>query len=119
MIYMFLENKIFSTIYEMDKNNLPIFKNYLAGKWVMGEDFIDLKSPIDGSLIAKISRVSNTQMEDTLNLVYQKGRSAIRGTSGNERMHIFLRTAESLANAKKDFMNVLVQGGGKPQNNEM
>ena len=119
MIYMFLENKIFSTIYEMDKNNLPIFKNYLAGKWVMGEDFIDLKSPIDGSLIAKISRVSNTQMEDTLNLVYQKGRSAIRGTSGNERMHIFLRTAESLANAKKDFMNVLVQGGGKPQNNAM
>lgn len=114
---MFLENKIFNTIYETDKNNIPVFKSYLAGKWVMGEDFIDLKSPVNGSLIAKVSRVTTEQMEETLDTIYKQGRVAIRGTSGNERMHTFLRTAELLTNTKTDFMKALVNGGGKPQNN--
>jgi len=52
-----------------------------------------------------------------MNLMHDKGRSAIRSLPGNQRMRVFLKTAELLKETQKDFISVLVKGGGKPVNN--
>lgn len=110
-------NHIFEPIFEMGSDGKPIIKNYLAGKWVKGENITDLKSPIDGSVICHVSKLSAKQMDETVSIIYDKGRDAIRNFPGKERMKVFLKAAALLEENKDDFVDALVRGGGKPYDN--
>ena len=101
----------------MGSDGKPIFKNYLAGKWVKGSTITDLKSPIDGSLFCHVSKLSPEQMDETVTTIYEKGRDAIRNFPGKERMKVFLKAATLLDENKEDFVDALVRGGGKPYSN--
>ncbi|MFW9930403.1 MAG: aldehyde dehydrogenase family protein [Candidatus Thorarchaeota archaeon] len=114
---MFTDNSIFEPIYELGTDGKPILKNYLAGNWVKGSTQDDLHSPIDGSLFVHVSKLSSEQMNQTVNEVFEKGRSSIRNFPGKERMKTFLKAATLLRENKEDFIDVLVRGGGKPYGN--
>jgi len=114
---MLVSNNIFNEIFDVGDDGIFEFKNYLAGRWVRGEEFYELKSPIDDSLVARVGKVSSEQMEKVLEITYDQGRSAIRNYPGQNRMHTFIKTAELLKEAQEDFINVLVKGGGKPWSN--
>ena len=114
---MLNKNKIFDPIFEVGSDNLPIFKNYLCGKWVKGETIEDLKSPIDGTVYAHVSKLSSKQMDEVVNTIYGKGRDAIRNFPGNQRMKVFLKAAQLLRENQDDLVDMLVRGGGKPFGN--
>ena len=114
---MITDNPIFKPIFEMGSDGKPIFKNYLAGKWVKGTNIADLKSPIDSSIFCHVSKLSSEQMDETVSIIYDQGRDAIRNFPGKERMKVFLKAAVLLEENKDDFVDALVRGGGKPYNN--
>ena len=77
-----VRNKIFDEIYRIGEDGVPEFKTYAAGEWVFGESFSEVKSPIDGRTIARVSRLSKEQTEEILSTVYEKGREEIRNYPG-------------------------------------
>jgi len=112
-----LKSKMFEDIYRVGENDILEFKAYLGGKWVFGKELRDVKSPIDGKTIARISKVSNDQIEETLGTVHKIGREKIRNFSGEKRIKSFLKAAHLINEALDDFVNVLVIDSGKPKGN--
>ncbi|ACS90917.1 MULTISPECIES: NADP-dependent glyceraldehyde-3-phosphate dehydrogenase [Thermococcus] len=112
-----VHNKIFDGIYRPGEDGIPEFKAYVAGQWVFGESFSEVKSPIDGRIIARVSRLSRDQVEEALARVYEKGREEIRNYPGEKRVQSFLKAAGLMREAFEDFVNVLILDAGKPKSN--
>ena len=55
----------FKSIVEIN-NNIPYFKILIGGKWVMGESYLDVNSPINGQVIAKISKMDVSLADESL-----------------------------------------------------
>ncbi|AIF69098.1 aldehyde dehydrogenase [Palaeococcus pacificus DY20341] len=114
---MLIKSEIFKEIYEIGDDGIPEFKAYLAGQWVFGERLTDITSPIDGRIIARVSRLSREQIEKVITTVYEKGKEEIRNYPGEKRIESFLRAAELMREAFDDFVNVLILDAGKPKGN--
>jgi glyceraldehyde-3-phosphate dehydrogenase [NAD(P)+] len=112
-----LKSKMFDDIYQVGEHDILEFKAYLGGKWVFGKELRDVKSPIDGKTIARISNVSNEQIEETLGTMHKIGKEKIRNYSGEKRIKSFLKAAHLIHEALDDFVNVLVLDAGKPKEN--
>lgn len=112
-----VRNKIFDEIYRIGEDGVPEFKTYVAGEWVFGESFSEVKSPIDGRTIARVSRLSKEQTEEILSTVYEKGREEIRNYPGEKRIESFLKAAQLMREAFEDFVRVLILDAGKPKSN--
>ncbi len=70
------------------------FKTYLAGKWVWKDENIVVRSPIDSSVIARVPKLSWSDVEPTLSKVYERGRWAVRDTPGDKRLRILSDTLQ-------------------------
>ncbi len=107
-----LSSSEFSEIYEI-KNGIPYFKNYIAGEWVFAGAPRDVKSPIDLNVIMRVPDLPDDVIERAIDLVYSKGRWAIRDTPGEKRVLIYHKAADLLEKFKEDFINALIIGNGK------
>jgi len=105
-------SEIFKYIYE-EKDGIPYFKTYLVGEWRSFEDFIDIRSPIDMSVYAKVTKLNEEAINNVLEITYNKGRWVIRDTPGEKRLRIFNKVADLLDENREDFVNVLIIGNGK------
>ncbi|KPU62782.1 aldehyde dehydrogenase [Thermococcus sp. EP1] len=112
-----VQHRIFDAIYQIGKDGVPEFKTYTAGEWSFGEDFYEVKSPINGKVIARVSKLSKDQVERIIEKVYDKGREEIRSYPGEKRIESFLKTAQLMREAFDDFVNVLIINAGKPKAN--
>ncbi|MGC9136810.1 NADP-dependent glyceraldehyde-3-phosphate dehydrogenase [Caldivirga sp.] len=79
----------------------------------MGDNWQDVKSPIDLSVIAKVPRLPSNVTEQALETTYQEGRWAIRDMPGQKRLDVFHKAADLLDKFREDFVNVLVSNAGK------
>ncbi len=92
----------------------PVFKTFLASSWVSeGEGFIDVRSPIDGSVIARVVRPSWSQVDEALERIYVKGRWSVRDTPGERRLAILSRLAKLVEDAAEDLAESLILSAGK------
>lgn len=107
-----ITSKELSEILEI-RDGIPYFKTYLAGQWTGGEEWLDVKSPIDLNVIAKIPKLSWNQVNSAIDVVYKKGRWSIRDTPGEKRLKIYERMASLIEKFKEDFVNALVINNGK------
>lgn len=114
---MKLINKMFDEIYQIGTDDILEFKAYLAGEWILGTELHDVTSPIDGKIIARISKVNSKQVQETLGKVHGTGRDKIRSYSGENRIKSFLKSSILMNEAMDDFVNVLVYDAGKPKGN--
>lgn len=108
--------KIFDTIYDVQDSKIPDFKMLLNGKWVSLEHRIEVRSPIDGSLIATIPSASEQEAGQAVDSAYAN-RMAIRTIPAVEKIEIFQRARELLLENKNSFISVLTLEAGKPQSN--
>jgi len=95
------------------KDGVPVFKVYLAGKWVEASDLQDVRSPIDQSLLAKVPRLGFDAISNALETMYVDGRFDIRDTPGEKRLEIYHKAADLLLKFKDAFIDVLVLNNGK------
>ena len=108
--------KIFDTIYDVQDSKIPNFKMLLNGKWVSLEQRIEVRSPIDGSLIATIPSASEQEAGQAVDSAYAN-RMTIRTIPAVEKIEIFQRARELLLENKNSFISVLTLEAGKPQSN--
>lgn len=101
----------FSEIYVADE--VPIFKTFIAGEWFLGREVLDIKTPIDGSLIARVSKPSQALVEESLTKAREVGRWRVRELSGDKRLEIVFKIANLLEDRIDDFAEVLVVNAGK------
>ncbi|MEM0362491.1 MAG: NADP-dependent glyceraldehyde-3-phosphate dehydrogenase [Sulfolobaceae archaeon] len=107
-----ISSKEFSEIFE-PKDGILYFKTYLAGQWVSGDEWQDVKSPIDLNTIARVPKLSWSQIDNVIDIVYKKGRWSIRDTPGEKRLHIYEKIASLIDKFREDFINVLMINNGK------
>jgi len=89
------------------------FRTYLAGRWVWKDENIVVRSPIDSSVIARVPKLSWSDVEPVLSRVYGKGRWAVRDTPGDRRLRVLSRMADVMESVKEDFVEVLMLNAGK------
>jgi len=102
----------FKDLYRIE-NGVYLFKTYLAGEWFSTGETLDVRSPIDSSVFAKVPRVGPEVVEKVVTLAYTKGRREVRDTPGEKRLGIYHRVADLLEELKDDFIDVLVVNNGK------
>ncbi|MEM4884303.1 MAG: aldehyde dehydrogenase family protein, partial [Saccharolobus sp.] len=107
-----ISSKEFSEIFE-PKDGILYFKTYLAGQWVSGDEWQDVKSPIDLNTIARVPKLSWSQIDNVIDIVYKKGRWSIRDTPGEKRLRIYGKIASLIDKFREDFINVLMINNGK------
>jgi glyceraldehyde-3-phosphate dehydrogenase [NAD(P)+] len=113
MVKLEIYSPAFKEIYRVDGDGIPVFKNYIAGEWVEGKAFYDVRSPIDQSVIARISIPALGDIERALEIIYKYGRWDIRNLPGYKRLDVLHRTADLLESNIDDMVNSLVLNAGK------
>ncbi len=106
-----IRSAIFSDI--VRRRDTIYFKTYLAGEWVESEDYIDVYTPIDGSLIARVPKLSWSSIDSVIESVYSVGRWAARDTPGWKRIGILENLASLISEHREDLINALIVNAGK------
>ncbi|AFL65980.1 NADP-dependent glyceraldehyde-3-phosphate dehydrogenase [Desulfurococcus amylolyticus] len=107
-----LKSSLFEKIVKREDNILH-FKTYLAGEWVEADEYLDVYTPIDNSLIAKVAKASWNTMDPVLELIYSRGRWKVRDTPGWKRLKILEKLAILLEEHRSDIVNTLIINSGK------
>jgi len=94
-------------------NRIPNFKAYLAGDWHLSSELIDVKSPIDLGVIARVGRVGSARIQAMLETIFEKGRWEVRDIPGERRLEVYHRTADLLEKNLVDFASTLIVNAGK------
>lgn len=104
----------FKEIYETDSKGIPQFKICSGGKWYFPDSgkFIDVKSPLDNSVIARIS-VAEEKHADRVLADAVDARSLIRRLPAIERMNIMTKAASLLQEQFSSMQNSIVINNGK------
>lgn len=106
--------KEFSGIYSRGSGGVPEFKLFSGGRWFTpkGRELVDVKSPIDGSVIARVPVAG----EEEARLFIKNAQSAqgtIRGMPAIRRLGVMHRTSQLLEESAKDMVNAIVVNNGK------
>ncbi|MEM2203042.1 MAG: NADP-dependent glyceraldehyde-3-phosphate dehydrogenase [Sulfolobales archaeon] len=109
-----ITSPLFKEIYRLDSDGIPVFKSYIAGEWVEGEAYQDIRSPIDLSVIARVSIPSQRDVERALDIMHRYGRWDIRNMPGYKRLSILNKAADLLESGGDDVVNALIINAGKP-----
>jgi len=109
-----LKSEAFDPIYETPEGGaLPRFKTFLAGTWYAGEDWSDVRSPIDLSVVAEVPVLSEETASGAFGRVFQEGRAALREMPGTKRLDVYHRAADLMEECTEDFAAVLTVNAGK------
>ena len=105
----------FDPIFTIGLNDIYVFKVFIDGKWVSfnSGETLDVTSPIDNRVIAKVQSTNSKEAEETVDVAY-KNKEKIREISAIERIEIFERAKKIMLDHKDEFVNTLVLEAGKP-----
>jgi glyceraldehyde-3-phosphate dehydrogenase [NAD(P)+] len=112
-----LEDDLFRPIVSLNEVGVPVFKNYLGGKWVEGEHHVGVDSPIDGSIIAGVPQCGAAEAEGAVTAAHN-ARRAIRDLPGHARLDVFEKAAALLKEHQSSFAEALLLEAGKPHHDQ-
>ncbi|MEM4576450.1 MAG: NADP-dependent glyceraldehyde-3-phosphate dehydrogenase [Candidatus Nezhaarchaeales archaeon] len=107
-----LKGDVFKDVIEKDRDVYK-FKTFLAGDWVSGEESVEVRSPIDLSVIARVPKLTFDEAERTLDVVYKAGRWKIRDVPGWRRLDMLERLADLMEEYSEDLVETLIVNTGK------
>lgn len=109
-------SEFFEPIYTIGHDGIPFFKMFIDGIWVKSDSdkTINVDTPIDGSIIARVSNASKEDIDKAINAAYEN-RQKIRDIAGIERIEIFEKASQLISKYKDDFMKTLMLEAGKPK----
>lgn len=108
-----IKSRELSEVIEVGRDGIPIFPAYVAGDWVRGGVLADVRTPIDLSVVARVTKLSPGEVDKAIDVVYRYGRWDIRDTPGVKRLEVFHKAAELLDKLREDFVNILMINAGK------
>ncbi|MEM4682713.1 MAG: NADP-dependent glyceraldehyde-3-phosphate dehydrogenase [Ignisphaera sp.] len=107
-----LRGDLFREIAE-EVDGIHVFKTFLAGEWVSGSSFMDVRSPIDLSVIGRVPKLSWSDVDRALDKVYRVGRWSVRDLPGWRRLEILEKIGDLIEKYREDFVNLLIVNTGK------
>jgi len=107
-----LRSPVFSGIYH-ESNGIYEFATFVGGKWIWKDEMIDIRSPIDLSIIGRVPRLDWDDINRALDLVYSTGRWSIRDTPGWKRLELLERLADLMDEHRDDLVESLIINSGK------
>ncbi len=105
----------FDGIYSITDGVLD-FKMLLAGNWISLTDQIEVRTPIDNSVVATIPNASNKEAEQAVSSSFDN-RNAIRTIPAVKKLEIFQKARSILLDNIESFTTVLIYEAGKPRSN--
>jgi len=106
----------FDPIYELSDAGYWNFKMLLEGSWFAKTERIEVRSPIDGKLVATVPNASTLEAERAVEAAYSS-RNSIRVIPAVKKIEIFQHTRELLLQNAEEFVSVLALEAGKPRSN--
>jgi len=107
---------LFDPIYELSDAGYWNFKMLLDGSWFTKTERIEVRSPIDGGLVATVPSASTSEADRAVNASYSS-RNSIRIIPAVKKIEIFQHTRELLLQNAEPFVSVLALEAGKPRSN--
>ena len=101
----------FDDIIEMN-NGIPHFKILVGGRWVMANAYIDVRSPINNEIIARVSKMDVQMADESLDKAVSAKR-AMKDLPGFSRIEILEKAATLLDERKESVINALILNVGK------
>ena len=91
-----------------------VYKNFINGIWTQTKtkNFIEIKSPIDNSLVGKINSMSKDEVEETIKIA-KEAQKSWRNVPINERAAILHKAAKILEENTEKISEILVKEIGK------
>jgi len=105
--------RIFSEIYEEGPDGVPEFKTFIDGSWTRSSEgtTFDLRTPIDGSVIARVQRCNESDLERAVRAAKENQRK-IRSLAAIDRIEIMEEVARIVKNHADDFaMTITLEMG--------
>jgi glyceraldehyde-3-phosphate dehydrogenase [NAD(P)+] len=104
----------FDDLYFIDEHGTPVFKMFISGEWVASEGgrTYDVKNPIDGGLLAKVTAASKDEVFDAIDSAHEN-RQRIRDIPAIERIELFREAARLMEKYREDLVRTLVVESGK------
>ncbi len=96
-----------------ERDGVVYYKTFIAGVWVDSGEYLDVKTPIDGAVVARVARVRWEHVDPALSKLYRAGFWKVRDTPGWRRVEILEKAAEIAEDVKEDLVEVLVLNAGK------
>ena len=108
--------KVFEPIYELADSGSLEFKMLLEGAWVSLKERIEVRSPIDGGLVATVPSSTEREAGRAVEAAYTN-RNSIRIIPAVKKIEIFQRARELLLQNTESFISILTLEAGKPRSN--
>ena len=86
---------------------------FLDGKWVEQGDAVDVRSPYDGAVIARVFQGSREHAEAAVTAA-GKGFGTMKRLPAFERQRMLRRVAQGIRERQSDFERTIAQEAGKP-----
>ena len=109
-------SKLFAECYDV-RRGIPVFRLFIDGKWSLanGRRTVDVDTPIDDSVIARVQAGSAEDAERAVAAAY-RARKPIRDIPGIDRIEMLNKARHILQEHQGDFVRTMVLEAGKPVN---
>ena len=87
-----------------------IFYNFMDGNFYenKSDKLIDIKSPLDGSLVGRIQSLSKEDVDKIIDNA-EKAQKSWNEVPLNERAHVLYKTADLLEEHKEELENIMIR----------
>jgi acyl-CoA reductase-like NAD-dependent aldehyde dehydrogenase len=89
------------------------FGNFVAGRWVSDGEMVEIHSPYDQAVVARVERATKAQLEEAISAAVGAF-EVTRRMASYERKQVLDRVAGELASRKEEFAIAICLEAGKP-----
>lgn len=97
------------------RNEERTFRNLINGEWIGSEEYIDIKSPIDGSLVGKVPRLSKGEIDVAIKGC-KNAKYEWKCKSNIERANVLYKWSDILLERIEELTDILIREIGKDKN---
>ncbi len=94
------------------ENGIKHYAAYLNNEWKFFNDYLNVYSPIDFSLIAKVSKINSKIANETIEKMYE-GKNEIKKLTIQERINLLKKLANKIEENKNELKEILVLNNAK------
>lgn len=102
---------IFDSI-KLMRNNQLVYKMLIDGQWLEASDTLEIKTPADGSLIARVQKANQKDAERAVQAAFN-AKPKIGGMDASDRAKILDRMGDLLEQNKVEFTDIIMKESGK------
>ena len=106
-----MEMPVFDSI-RFVRNNETIYKMLINGQWMEASDTFEVKTPTDGSLIARVQKASQMEAEQAVQSAFN-AKPKIANMDACGRAKILDKMGDLLEQNKNEFIDIIMKESGK------